>query len=275
MLDGRRSKLADRIIGVAFAILAVVWITPILLAVAASFGESEGIRRLPGLISRDHYSLEGYAALLSSEVPRWLGNSGLIAAVCVITTLGTAVPLAYASAIRRSPFASLVIRLLLITYLVPATFLLFPLLSLAVSTGTRGSLILVGVVCGSLSMPFAAWVLENQFATAPYQLYEMGRLDGLSLAQWLRNVVIPTLGPALLAVIAFSFVLAWGEYAISNALLPTRDKYPLATGVTHFLQGDIWAWEKLLAAVPFIVLPAALAGAVILHTLPWLRNRER
>jgi multiple sugar transport system permease protein len=174
--------------------------------------------------------------------------------------LSAAVPLGFAAGYRSDRFANFLIRVLLLVYLLPPIFLVFPILGLAIDLGVRGNTAIVGVLAAAISLPFCAWILKMQFALVPAQLFEAAELDGLGVGQRLLHVIAPSVARGVVAAGAFALIVAWGEYVFSIALLPRATQYTVATGIPHFLQGDIWAWDLLLPAITIAAVPPIVGG---------------
>lgn len=259
------------ILRIAIWLIAGVWCAPILLAAVAALRAPKRLAMNPGDILGGEPTFESFIALQRSGGGDWLRNSLIVSAIAAIVTLLCSLPLA-ADISRKSPISRRLSDLLMLTYVVPTSFLSFPVLYLAVILSLRDSLVVLGILSAATSLPLAVMVLQAQAGTAAGQLMDIAALERLSLAQRTWHVIIPTVGHSVLAIAAIAFVLAWSEYAYSLLLLSSR--LTLSIGLPHLLSGDVWRWSELLAAVAIVGLPALFLADVVTRLVNLLRLRQ-
>ena len=109
--------------------------------------------------------------------------------------------------------------------------------------------------------------MKAQFSLLPLQLFEMAELDGLGIWARVLHVVVPAAGPGVLAAGCLAFIVGWGEYTYSVALLPIASSYTVSVGIPHFLEGDIWSWDLLLPAICLSAIPPIGIGLLLTKLL--------
>jgi ABC-type glycerol-3-phosphate transport system permease component len=261
--------------GVLASALVLFWVFPLVLAVYASFRQPEILLAQPGEMWPPSFSLGAYHRLFSSGYWLWLVHSAEVAITSTGVALLVAVPLGYAAGFHGGRVAGVTIRMLLLTYLIPAVFVVFPILQFATMSGLRGSPVVVGILAGAFSAPICSWVLKSQFALVPRQLFEMAELDGFGVWARLLHVVIPATAYGVIAASCLAFIIGWGEYTYSVTLLPIASEFTVSVGIPHFVEGDIWSWDLLLPAICLAGIPPVGMGLLLTTLLDrQLRRRE-
>ncbi|MFI5954705.1 carbohydrate ABC transporter permease [Cryptosporangium sp. NPDC051539] len=106
-------------------------------------------------------------------------------------------------------------------------------------------------------LPFTIWTLRGFVAAVPVELEEAALVDGCTRWQAFLRVVLPLLGPGLVATSIFGFITAWNEYLYAFVFMRDPQHYTLPVWLATFRTafGDDWG--------------GAMAGSV-LFTLPVL-----
>jgi ABC-type glycerol-3-phosphate transport system permease component len=223
----RRSwlKLALRWLALLFM---VSWIAiPFLVTISASLKTRGAVFADPSIIPtnptfdsyREVLSRPGFRTAFVNSVILGFGTCGL--------TLVLAVPAAYAFARFGFRFRHLLLLFVLLPRLVPGVALLLPLYRLAAELGvlnSRGTLIVV--YSGGL-LPLAIWLLMGFFQQIPREVEEAATVDGATLLQRQRFVVLPLAVPALITVGVLAFREAWNEFQLPLVLATSQDARPL------------------------------------------------
>jgi N,N'-diacetylchitobiose transport system permease protein len=106
-------------------------------------------------------------------------------------------------------------------------------------------------------LPFTIWTLRGFVAAVPVELEEAALVDGCTRLQAFVKVVLPLLGPGLVATSIFGFITAWNEYLYAFVFTrdPQHQTLPVWLAGFRTAFGDDWG--------------GAMAGSV-LFTLPVL-----
>jgi arabinogalactan oligomer/maltooligosaccharide transport system permease protein len=83
----------------------------------------------------------------------------------------------------------------------------------------RQSLVGVGIAIISGLLPFAIWNLKGYLDTIPKDLEEAAAVDGATLNQAFRHIILPLSVPALAVTGFLGFVAGWTEYYFSVIFL--------------------------------------------------------
>jgi N,N'-diacetylchitobiose transport system permease protein len=194
-------------------------------------------------------------------------NSLIVVSIVVALSLVLAFLAALALAKFRFYGRKAFITLILGVQMVPLVALIIPLYILMSRAGdVRGlnnvldvdKLSGVIVMYLTFALPFAVWTLRGFLLGIPQELEEAAMVDGTTRFGAFVRILLPLLGPGLVATSIFAFILAWNEFIIAYVFLHTPEKQTLMVWLASFttLRGTDWGplmAGATLCAVPVIV----------------------
>jgi multiple sugar transport system permease protein len=188
----------------------------------------------------------------------FLRNSTVVAVASTVISLIIACLGAYAIARLNFPGRTLLARLLVCTYLVPASLLFIPLF--AIMSALRFTDTLYGLTIAYLSgdVPFCTWLLMGYFKSVPTELEEAALVDGCNRVTALIRVVLPVSLPALVVVTFFCFTRAWNEFLYAYVFTSTNAARTITTGLVNFMSADVFFWGPLMASTILSALPPVI-----------------
>jgi len=189
---------------------------------------------------------------------KWILNSVIVAGCSTILTLVLAIPAGYALARLRFPGRAVFRQLLLVTQMFSPAILiigLFRLMSTAHLTDSPISLILT---YSALSVAFSTWFLEGYYRSVPEEIEEAAMVDGCSRVGALVRVILPAMGPALVAATVFAFIWAWNDFVIALTFISSPGNKTLPLGIYSFLGQYMIEWHFLMAAALIAVVPVVI-----------------
>jgi ABC-type glycerol-3-phosphate transport system permease component len=257
-----RSYGGARRMWIAFSVaVLVVWtVAPLVIAVSVSLKDRAEVFAFPQLIPPSP-TLEAYTTTLSRPGFRnAFLNSVLVGVGTSVLTVALSVPAAYVLVRFAMRFRHVLLLFIVIPRLVPTLGLMVPLYRLAVATGTLNSIFTLIVVFTGTILPFAVWLMMGFFEQIPAEIEEAAAVDGASLWQRLRHVVIPMSFPACVTVSVLAFREAWIEFDLVLALTTNADARTLpyelfllseVTGIPNY---PVEAAFALLTTLPLVLI---------------------
>lgn len=225
------SRLSRALRGAAFWIPIaglVVWLlVPFLTTLSVSLKSQGQVFAQPGLIPREP-SLDAYRQVF--ERPDFLSalaNSAIVGVGTCLLTIMLAVPAGYAFTRFRFRGRHLLLLLLLLPRLVPSVGIMVPLYRIGAALGALNSRLTLVVVYTGMLLPLAIWLMVGFFQSIPRELEEAANVDGTTLWQRLRFVVLPLTIPALITIGVLAFREAWNEFQLVLVLTTSADKRTL------------------------------------------------
>lgn len=248
-----RSMAVNLFFYVVMAVLAVIFLAPLLWMITASLKPENEVLVIPPTFIPRHFQFENYVEVWG-VIPRFLYNSVKLAALTVGGVLIVTSMAGYAFARLEFWGRDVAFSILLSTLMVPSIVTLIPLYIIYRDIGwidTHYPLWVPKV----LHSVFAIFLLRQFFKQIPRDLEDAARVDGASTFQIYWRIMLPQVKPALAAVAIFSFLESWNDLFgplifLNSADLQTR---PVAL---RLFQGEFFSQVTvLMAAATISILP--------------------
>ncbi len=246
------------LIGIPTVMLVLWTVAPFVVSFAVSLKTRGEVFANPSLLPRDP-SFQAYLDVLARPGFRTaLFNSVLIGFGSTVLTLVLAVPAAYAFVRFRFRGRHLLLLFVLLPRLVPGVGIMVPLYRLAATFGVLDSRYTLIVVYTGMLLPLAVWLLTGFFESIPRDIEEAASVDGATLWQRLRYVVMPLTLPAIITIAVLAFREAWNEFQLVLVLTTSASQRTLPYEL-YALQGlglsdlPMETAFALLTVVPLVI----------------------
>ncbi len=241
---------------VLILLICAVFILPLYWALVASLGEVGTAPPASIVWWPERAAWDNYTAVFNLiPLARYIGNSLLVVLTAVPLTLLTASLAGFAMAQMPATMQRTLLIISIAWMVIPATavwmfrFHLFRWFGLLDS---YWALILPAFAAGS---PLFVLLYYWTFRQIPYELFEAGRLDGLSAWVAWHQLAMPLARPATLAVGVLAFVLFWGDFVSPVLYINDPAKYTLPVGLQILNQVAPTNWPYLMTAAVIMTLP--------------------
>ena len=195
----------------------------------------------------------------SNSVYRYLLNSFLVALGTMALTLAVATMAAYAFSRYRFRFRGGLLFVILATRLLPPISALVPVFMLANRLGLMDTRIILVLIASTLNTPFSVWLLKTFFDSIPKELYEVSLVDGCTVFQSIRHIILPLVAPGLATAATFVFVQAWNEFTFAFVFSSTRAR-TLPVVIAQARGDDIFLWQDMATRTSILMIPALIIG---------------
>ncbi len=147
------------------------------------------------------------------------------------------------------------IVLILGVQMVPLAALIIPLYIMMSRLGQVDKL--TGVIAMYLTfvLPFTVWTMRGFLLGIPKELEEAAMVDGATRFGAFVRVLLPLVGPGLVATSIFAFIQAWNEFLIAYVFLHTPEKQTLMVWLASFTTLRGTDWGPLMAGATLCALP--------------------
>ena len=186
-------------------------------------------------------------------------NSLVTSVVSTLLGLALALPAAYSMAFFKSRWTKDILMWMLSTKMMPAVGALVPVYVMAQTSGlldTRLGLIIVFTLS---NLPIMVWMLYSCLKEIPGEILEAASMDGASVWQEFRMVLLPLTMGGLASTGLLCLVLAWNE-AFWSLNLSAAKAGTLATLIASYSSPEGLFWAKLSAASFMAVAPIVVFG---------------
>ena len=248
-------------LGVGAWVVGMVWIFPVGWTLLTSFKTEQdaSAQTFHDPLSVHRYSDVSHSTTGTLSLSTAFTNSLVIVAVSTVIVMLLAVPAAYALAIRPVPKWRDVLFFFISTKFLPIVASIFPIYVYAQRwnlIGTRTVLIILYI---AINLPLAIWMTRSFFVEIPRELIEAAEIDGTSLFNQLRSVILPIAAPGIAATALLCVIFAWNEYFYAIQL-----NFAGASTMPQWVIGNVSTrgnfLAKLSAASMIACLPVVLAG---------------
>jgi sorbitol/mannitol transport system permease protein len=235
-------------LGIAAWVIGVLWIFPVGWTLLTSFKTEQdaSAQTLHQGLTFARYSEVSHSTQGTLSLQAAFTNSLVIVLVSTIIVMLLALPAAYALAIRPVPKWRDVLFFFISTKFLPIVASIFPIYVYAQKWNP-------------INLPLAIWMTRSFFVEVPRELIEAAEIDGTSLINQLRSVILPIAAPGIAATALLCVIFAWNEYFYAIQL-----NFAGASTMPQWVIGNVSTrgnfLAKLSAASMIACLPVVLAG---------------
>lgn len=186
-------------------------------------------------------------------------NSVITSVLSTVVGLMLAAPAAYAMAFFKGKYTKDILMWMLSTKMMPAVGALVPIYVLAQKSHLLDTQLALIIVFALSNLPIMVWMLYSHFKDIPREILEAARMDGATLWQEVRLVLLPLGMGGLASTGLLCLVLSWNE-AFWSLNLSAAKAGTLATLIASYSSPEGLFWAKLSAASLMAIAPIVVFG---------------
>lgn len=243
-----------------YALFPFYWMLSTAVDTSAS---ARGASILPSGFTLEHFK----TVLVDAHFLEYVKVSVIVALGTVLLSAAIALLAAIAVARYRFRMRTLVLILILMVQMVPLEALVIPLFLQARNLGMLNSLLGLIIVYLAFSLPFAIWNLRGFVKAVPMELEEAAYVDGAGWFRMFFSILLPLVGPGLVATSVFSFITAWNEFIFALTFMTDSSKYTVGVGLRTFFTQNTADWGPIMAASTIIALPVVIFFVIVQRNL--------
>ncbi len=258
-------RIANLLIHIMLAVLAVIWVLPIVWIVLTSFRAEAGAYTTTFL--PQGYTLDNYIRLLTDRnvlnFPKMFTNTLIISIFsCVISTFFV-LSVSYSLSRMRFGFRRPYMNLAMILGLFPgfmtmiAQYFILKAMGLTEGAAIRIGLIIVYCACAGLTFQIS----KGFFDTIPKSIDEAAFIDGATQWQVFTRITLPLSKPIVIYTVMTAFIAPWVDFIFAKVLCRANaDQFTVAIGLWNMLQKEyIYQWYTCFAAGAVLIsIPIAI-----------------
>ena len=255
------SRAAIIALGIAAWVVGMLWIFPVGWTLLTSFKTEQdaSAQTLHNGLTLGRYSDVSHSTTGTLSLSTAFTNSLVVVVVSTVIVMLLALPAAYALAIRPVPKWRDVLFFFISIKFLPIVASIFPIYVYAQKWNLIGTRTILIVLYIAINLPLAIWMLRSFFVEVPRELIEASEIDGTSLFNQLRSVILPITAPGIAATALLCVIFAWNEYFYAIQL-----NFAGASTMPQWVIGNVSTrgnfLAKLSAASIIACLPVVLAG---------------
>ena len=114
-----------------------------------------------------------------------------------------------------------------------------------------------GLILPSVTSVFYIYLLRENFAQVPDELYYAAKVDGTSDLRYLRRVLLPICKPTLITITILKIIECWNSYVWPRLFTDDADYYLVSNGIQEIRENGFGRANipAMMAAVVVISLP--------------------
>lgn len=186
-------------------------------------------------------------------------NSLVTSVASTVLGLLLAAPAAYSMAFFKGPHTKDVLMWMLSTKMMPAVGALMPIYVLAQWSGLLDTQLGLIIIFTLSNLPIMVWMLYSGYKDIPPEILEAARMDGATLWQEFRQVLLPLSLGGLASTGLLCLVLSWNE-AFWSLTLSAAKAGTLAALIASYSSPEGLFWAKLSAASLMAIAPIVVFG---------------
>lgn len=255
----RRKKLNTVILVFVASVIAYMFLLPFFFMVFTSFKELEDSLTATSLFPKK-WTIQNYIDLFSntksSPVLRWLANTLLVTVSGTILRLVTSTLAAYALSRLDVPGKNLIVSGLVWGMAIPEIVTIFPLFYIFKQVGLINTFWPLILPSGSGVM--VVYYIYTFLQGFPRELEEAAFLDGASILQILRHIIIPSIRPVLVTQGFITFLALYNNYLWASLVVNQTKMQTVTLGLATLTQGENDNLPGLMMAATVIAVAPVL-----------------
>jgi sorbitol/mannitol transport system permease protein len=249
---------------IAWVIGLLVFFPVLYIVLTGLKTEATAITLPPKLIF--HPTLEQYREIRSRGFYPFFRNSVITSLVSTAIVIVLAVPAAYALALRPMKKWKDVLFFFISTRFMPPAGIIVPLYIIFKDAHLLNTLRGLIIMYVAMNLPIAIWMLRSFFEDVPRAVLEAARVDGAGVLREMTQILLPMVGPGLVATAFLSIIFAWNEFFLAVNLTATEQASTVPLFMQKFITSEGLFWAKLSAASTMAIAPVVILG--------WISQRQ-
>ena len=263
-LKGRHSGGTGLLVLAALAAVVLIWSTPLLWMLIASFRpQNFGGLDMASLWPDFAPTLANFVeALESADFPLLYLNTAIVCLGTLGVQLVTVTLAGYAFARLRFPGQEILFYGFLLQLMLVPPILIVPNLVIITKLGLYDSL--AGAMVPYFASAFGVFLMRQTFRTIPRDFEEAAIVDGAAWWQLVWRVLLPLARPGMIAFAIVSVAAHWNEFLWPLMVISSPDNHTLTIGLASFTMGAESAsqWGVMAAGTFLVVAPLLVAFAL-------------
>lgn len=201
-------------------------------------------------------TLQNYAdAFTSVNLAQYLFNTLIFTLATTAIMLAVSTLAAFAFARLEFRGKNLAFTLFLSLMMIPNELVVITNFATITNLELRNSF--TGLILPSVTSVFYIYLLRENFAQIPDELYFAAKVDGTSDLRYLRKVMIPICKPTMVTIVILKIIECWNSYVWPRLITDNPNYYLVSNGIQEIRENGFGRENipAMMAAVVVISLP--------------------
>lgn len=253
----RLRQSAWNLVGLA---VFVVMVFPVFWMISTAFKSNDQIISLSPTWFPLHPTLSHFRDAMNRPF-FWADVKNSLIVVCATVAISIVLSFLAAVALARYRFGGrkLFVVLVIGIQMLPQAGLIIPLYVVLARYHQVNALTGLIVTYMTFVLPFCVWTLRGFLLGIPRDLEEAAMVDGSTRLGVFVKILLPLMGPGLVATSVFAFITTWNEYIFARVLLNDQAKQTVTVWLSGFLGSSRHTdWGALMAASTLTAIPVVI-----------------
>jgi len=253
--SGRRKQLVS--FGVLLFLFLLLFL-PLYWLLITSIKPNQAAFKVPPDLFPSEPTLESYISQLQDRAGflTYFLNSVIASTFATLLSITVSVFAGYAFSRFRFPAKRAVLVFILASQMFPLVVLLVGIYILFRQLNLLDTYLGLILAFTSFSLPFSIWMMSGFFDTVPPELEQAAMVDGATRLQALLRVILPLVGPGVIAVGLYSFLNAWNNLLFALSLTSSQNMRTIPPGFLLTYVGEFqYQWADAMAGSVMVSLP--------------------
>lgn len=252
-----RKKITNTLIYMLLFIWAVVVLFPFYWMILTSVKSysSYNSEYIPSFFTLSP-TLQNYIdAFTTVPLGRYLLNTLIFTLITTALMLAVIILAAFAFARLEFKGKNLVFTFFLSLMMIPNELVIITNFTTITDLGMRNTF--TGLILPSVTSVFYIYLLRENFAQIPDELYYAAKVDGTSDFRYLRRVMMPICKPTLITIVILKVIECWNSYVWPRLITDDSNYYLVSNGIQEIRENGFGRENipAMMAAVVVISVP--------------------
>ena len=257
-----RRRLSTMLLYTIIAIVLVIIAFPVYWLISTSVKTGLETATFPPVYIPSSITFENYQAVLQGENLKFFINSVIISlsSTFLTTLMGSMAAYALAKSYLAFWLRRSLMLWILVTRIFPPITTIIPYYVIIKGLGLADTHVAVIVTYVAYGLPFVIWLMLGFFQDLPADIERAAIVDGCSMWQRFRQVVLPLTLPGLAVTAIFAFIYAWNEFLYASILTSVQAK-TLPVMIATFMSDQYLRWGEMSAMGSMMIIPVMIFSA--------------
>lgn len=256
----RRNTIFKVIVYTLLSVWAVIVLFPfywMILTSVKSYG-SYNAEYIPTFFTLSPTIQNYIDAFTTVSLGRYLVNTLIFTLITTGIMMVVITLAAFAFARLNFPGKNFVFTLFLSLMMIPNELVVITNFVTVTNWGMRNTFL--GLILPSVTSVFYIYLLKENFAQIPDELYYAAKVDGTSDLRYLRRVMIPICRPTIITIIILKVIECWNSYVWPRLITDNPDYYLVSNGIQEIRENGFGRENipAMMAAVVVISVPLVI-----------------
>jgi multiple sugar transport system permease protein len=206
-----------------------------------------------------HPTLDNYKRVFTERpFAIYLWNSTVVATFTTLYCVAVASFAAYAIARLHFRGKTVILGIVLAVSMFPQIATIAPIFMFMQAFDLRNTYLGLIIPYTTFALPLAIWNLTAFYRKIPMDLEEAAKMDGATIWQTFRKVILPLAMPGTFTTAILVFIAAWNEFLFALTINTDENMKTVPVGIALFQGQYTIPWGEIAAASVIVTIPLVL-----------------